>query len=128
MSLDPHGLLAQVHPDLVKVFETAAQTQPFQIIDGLRTLAEEEVNVQRGASETLHSRHLPDPRYGGKACAVDIGCLDAGHLSWSVPLYQAAAVQIFAAARALNTPIEWGGDWVTLKDFTHWQLPWAQYP
>ena len=129
MSLDPHNLLADVHPDLVKVITTASQSQPFEVISGIRTLATEEANVARGASQTLHSRHLPDNNFGGKACAVDIMCLDdTGHGSWDVLLYKAAAVNIKTAAANAHVPVEWGGDWHSLKDFTHWQLPWASYP
>ena len=77
MSVDPRGLLAHVHPDLVKVIEAAAQSpQPFQVDYGIRTLAAEKAAVSSGHSETLHSRHLPDARYGGVAMAVDVIALD----------------------------------------------------
>lgn len=28
----------------------------------------------------------------------------------------------------LNIPVEWGGDWKTLKDGPHFQLPHGAYP
>lgn len=32
------------------------------------------------------------------------------------------------ASRELNIPVEWGGDWKTLKDGPHFQLPHGAYP
>jgi peptidoglycan LD-endopeptidase CwlK len=130
MSLDPRSLeaLARVHPDLVKVVTLAYgdTRQAFEVIQGLRTLAAEEVNVAKGASQTLHSRHLPNKQ--GLACAVDVAAVDQGHISWNPLLYQPIAQAMKAAAMELDVPIEWGGDWRTLKDWGHFQLPWAQYP
>ncbi len=33
-----------------------------------------------------------------------------------------------AAAQAEHVTVEWGGDWRTLKDGPHYQLPFALYP
>ncbi|HLK25025.1 MAG TPA: M15 family metallopeptidase [Caulobacteraceae bacterium] len=130
MPLDPRSQasLAAVHPDLVKVVTRAhaASPQPFEVIQGLRTLADEKANVAKGASQTLHSRHLPNA--DGLACAVDVAAVDQGHISWNPLLYQPIAQAMKAAAAALQIPLEWGGDWKTLKDWGHFQLPWAAYP
>ena len=32
------------------------------------------------------------------------------------------------AAKDVNVPIEWGGNWTKFKDGPHFQLPWEQYP
>jgi peptidoglycan L-alanyl-D-glutamate endopeptidase CwlK len=130
MPLDPRSQqsLAHVHPDLVKVVALAHGDSPqvFEVIQGLRTLAEEKVNVAKGASETLHSRHLPNKQ--GLACAVDVAAIDQGHISWNPLLYQPIAHAMKAAAMELDIPLEWGGDWRSFKDWGHFQLPWAQYP
>jgi peptidoglycan L-alanyl-D-glutamate endopeptidase CwlK len=119
--------LIGVHPDLVKVVELCAQHCKFIVIDGLRTLAEEQANVAKGASTTLHSRHLPNSK--GLACAVDVAAVDEnGHITWSAPEYEPIAEMMKAAAVSLDIPIEWGGDWKKFKDLGHFQLPWAQYP
>ena len=132
MSLDPKGLLANVHPDLVKVVELAWNnshaTQDFEVIQGLRTVAQEHEAVATGHSTTMHSRHLPDANYGGKACAIDVAALTDGEVDWNPLLYTAIADAMKAAANELDIPIEWGGDWVSFKDLGHFQLPWAQYP
>ncbi len=72
--------LSQVHPDLARVIRAAAQApQPFVVVYGIRTLAAEQAAVASGKSQTLHSRHLPDPNYGGVAMAVDVWALINGH-------------------------------------------------
>jgi len=120
--------LAGVHPDLARIIRSAAAHTPvpFIVIHGLRTMAEEQENVARGASQTLHSRHLPNP--DGQACAVDVAALAEGHVSWDAKLYGQVAEAVKRAAQALDLPVEWGGDWKSLKDFGHFQLPWSQYP
>jgi peptidoglycan L-alanyl-D-glutamate endopeptidase CwlK len=118
--------LAQVHPDLVTVIRQAARTMPFLVIHGIRTQAEETANVAKGASQTMHSRHLPNKQ--GFACAIDFAALADGHITWEPKAYLPVWNAIKAAADALSIPVEWGGSWTTLKDWGHVQLPWAQYP
>jgi peptidoglycan L-alanyl-D-glutamate endopeptidase CwlK len=142
--LDPHNLLAQVHPDLVKVLVAARQTpQPFQVDYGIRTLAAEEQAVASGHSQTLHSRHLPDAHYGGVAMAVDVIALDndaqggifaSGHES---DVFGQIADQIQAASDTLGIDLQWGGDPVGawsdgivshFRDWGHFQLDPKSYP
>jgi len=47
---------------------------------------------------------------------------------WDWPLYDTIATSMKMAARELGVPIEWGGDWVSLRDGPHYQLPWESYP
>jgi peptidoglycan L-alanyl-D-glutamate endopeptidase CwlK len=142
--LDPHNLLAQVHGDLVKVANAAAQTPvAFQVVYGIRSFAAEEAAVVSGHSQTLHSRHLPQAHENDLSCAFDFCVLDAeGNLDWTVATAQGGAFgevakQLQAAADELGIQIEWGGAAVgawtpgvvsTFHDWGHVQLPWAQYP
>jgi len=140
--LDPHNLLSQVHPDLVKVINAASQTpQPFQVIYGIRTLAEEKQLVLEGFSQTLHSRHLPDSHYNNLAMAVDIGVFVNGVYLGSGPtvavVYTAVSKQVLAAAQELGIDVQWGGQavgaWVDgvvshFQDWGHYQLDPAKYP
>lgn len=115
--------LIGVHPDLVKVVERAIQITEidFVVLEGLRTLATQKKYVAQGASKTLRSRHLTGH-------AVDIAPWVGGTVSWHWPLYHKLAVAVKQAAKELNVPIEWGGDWKSFKDGPHWQLPWKGYP
>lgn len=129
MTVDPHGLLAKVHPDLVKVILAASQTeQPFQVVYGIRTPKAEAQAVASGHSTTMHSRHLPQPGQHNLSCAVDVAALSGGHINWNSSAYPAIAIEVKAAAAALGIPVEWGGDWVSFKDWGHFQLPWKDYP
>ena len=144
MSVDPHNLLAQVHPDLAKVIAAAAQAPVrFVVVYGIRTAAAEAQAVASGHSTTLHSRHLAQAGEGGKSCAVDICVVGTdGALDWTVAdakggAFGQVARQIQAAADAAGVLIEWGGAAVgawapgvvsTFHDWGHFQLPWAQYP
>lgn len=126
--MDPRSeaLLAHVHPDLAKVMRMTTQACPFEVIQGLRTPSEEAANVAKGASQTMHSRHLPNK--AGLACAVDVAALVDGHISWVAAPYSEIARNVLATAKALNIPVEWGGAWASLRDLGHWQLPWKEYP
>lgn len=120
--------LKRAHPDLAKVVRRAAEITPvpFTILQSDRTLAQQRVNVAKGVSQTLKSRHLISP--DGFVRAVDIAPLEGKKASFAWPLYFKLAPIMKRAAKDVGVPVEWGGDWVTLKDGPHWQLPWKQYP
>lgn len=117
--------LIHVHPDLAAVIRKAARDCQFIVIHGLRTEDEEKAMVAKGASETMHSRHLPNA--DGLACAVDVACLDEGHITWEPPAYSAMWAAVQSAAEGLKIPVEWGGDW-RMRDLGHVQLSWKEYP
>lgn len=141
--VDPHGYLANVHPDLARVVRAAAQSPvPFIVVYGLRTEAAEAQAVATGHSQTLHSRHLPQAGEHGLSCAIDFCVVGAdGALDWRVGdanggAFGQVAQQIQHAADILGIPIEWGGAkvgaWVpgvvsTFHDWGHVQLPWKEY-
>lgn len=119
-----------VHPDLVKVVKRAIEISEidFTVTEGVRTMARQKELVAAGASKTLKGRHIPDNNKCGMSCAVDLAALVGGKVDWSWPLYGKLAKAMKQAASELSVPIEWGGDWTTLKDGPHFQLPWKQYP
>lgn len=120
--------LVKVHPDLCAIVRAAAviSTQPFIVIHGIRTVAEEAVNCAAGASETMHSRHLPNK--DGVACAIDVMATKGAAADWTAADYAPINDAMQKAAAALGLTVEWGGDWKSLADFGHFQLPWATYP
>ena len=117
-----------VHPDLVKVVERAIQitTVDFTVLEGVRTPERQKILVESGASQTLNSRHIPGADGLGKA--VDLGAWVDDQVDWSWPLYSKIADAMKEAAKQVNVPIEWGGDWKTFKDGPHFQLPKKEYP
>lgn len=115
--------LTGVHPDLVRVVERAIEltSVDFRVTEGLRTAARQAELVRAGASQTVHSRHLTGH-------AVDVVALVGGKVRWDWPLYGYIASAMKGAAQDLGIPIIWGGDWRTLKDGPHFELPRARYP
>lgn len=115
--------LEGVHPDLVKVVKLAFDLSPnvFIVTEGLRTLERQKQLLAAGASQTLRSRHLTGH-------AVDLAIKVGAEVRWDWPLYRALAVVMKGAAEQLEIPLEWGGDWKSLVDGPHYQLPWKDYP
>lgn len=98
--------LKGVHQELVAVVERAIEltVEDFAVHDGIRTLEEQKLLVQRGASKTLNSRHITGH-------AVDLVPYIGGKLRWEwEPIYQVAdAVRV--AAKEQGVTIRWGGAW-----------------
>lgn len=62
--------LAECHPDLQRLFEEVVTHVDCKIIDGARTIEEQQKNVAKGVSKTMDSKHLPQS--DGKSHAVDV--------------------------------------------------------
>jgi peptidoglycan L-alanyl-D-glutamate endopeptidase CwlK len=103
--------LAGVHPELVRVVELAIAltTQDFRVHDGLRSKAEQRLNLARGVSRTLNSRHIVQA--DGLGHAVDLVPWRMGRLSWDWPGCVAIAQAVGSAGIALEVGIVWGGVW-----------------
>jgi peptidoglycan L-alanyl-D-glutamate endopeptidase CwlK len=117
------GRLEGVHPDLVRVVKRAITLTPvdFVVLEGLRTADRQRQLVKAGASQTQRSRHLTGH-------AVDLGAYVGGSVRWDWPLYHRIADAMKAAALVEKVPLEWGGDWKSLKDGPHYQLPHRTHP
>ena len=115
--------LKGVNPDLVKIVRRALQLSPvdFGITEGLRTVERQRQLVAAGKSQTMNSRHI-------SGHAVDVFAYPTSTGSWEWKYYEQIAIAFKQAAKELNIPVEWGGDWKTLKDGPHFQLPHAKYP
>jgi peptidoglycan L-alanyl-D-glutamate endopeptidase CwlK len=122
------GKLKDVHPDLVRVVDRAIELTviDFAVTEGARTPQKQLELRDAGASRTLNSRHIPGT--DGYAKAVDLAAFVGDEVRWDWPLYSKIADAMKLAAKELNVPIEWGGDWRTFKDGPHFQLPHKQYP
>lgn len=115
--------LKGVNPDLVKIVRRALQLSPidFGITEGLRTVERQRQLVAAGKSQTMNSRHI-------SGHAVDVFAYPTSAGSWEWKYYEQIATAFKQAAKELDIPVEWGGDWKTLKDGPHFQLPHAKYP
>lgn len=112
-----------VHPDLVRIVKRAISFSEvdFTVLEGVRSEARQRKLFEAGASQTMRSRHLTGH-------AVDLGAYVAGEVRWDWPLYDKIAEAMKIAAFKEGLPLEWGGDWVSLKDGPHFQLSRSLYP
>jgi peptidoglycan L-alanyl-D-glutamate endopeptidase CwlK len=111
--------LEGVHPSLVAVVKRAIEltTQDFTVFDGLRTIEEQKEHVRKGNSQTMKSKHL-------EGRAVDlVPWINNGPRWEPLSAFAPIATAMRAAAKELGVPLEYGGDWVSFKDYPHWQLP-----
>lgn len=111
LSSKSRSRLVGVNPLLVKVVEEAIKIteQDFMVMDGVRTLDQQVQLVARGASKTLHSKHLPGVDGFGRA--VDLVPIVDGKPRWEWPLIYPIADAMKRAAKALGAELTWGGVW-----------------
>lgn len=110
--------LVGVAAPLVAVVRRAALLSPqrFMVVEGVRSKARQKELVKKGASQTMHSKHLV-----GRA--VDLAPLNRdGTPSWDWRLYHPLAKHVKQAAAELGVAVTWGGDWKSFKDGPHWEL------
>ena len=78
--------------------------QDFSVICGLRTIEEQRALVQKGASQTMKSKHL-------EGIAIDTVAYVGSRVSWELNLYDDIADAIKQAANDLGIHVRWGAAW-----------------
>lgn len=115
--------LAECHPDLQRLFEAVVTQWDCQVIDGARTVREQEKNVARGVSKTMDSKHLPQE--DGKSHAADVmpypfdwakierglNAVKAIDSDLSVMRVYAFIGYVAGVADQLGIPLRQGADW-----------------
>ena len=125
--------LQGVHSQLIEVIEYAIRVSSVDFgipkTGGVRDLETQRRLVAAGKSGTVRSRHLTGH-------AVDVFAFVDGKASWQ-PVHILKIHEAFeAAAKALDVPLRWGGDWdgdgdirePGENDLVHHELPKALYP
>jgi peptidoglycan LD-endopeptidase CwlK len=107
--------LEGVKPELVDVVKRAIEltTVDFGVIEGLRTEEQQKALVEKGASQTMKSKHLTGN-------AVDLMAYVGGRGCWELNVYDEIADAVKGAAEELGTPIRWGAAW-TVSDLRNWE-------
>ncbi|KDC15368.1 M15 family metallopeptidase [Bordetella bronchiseptica] len=116
--------LEGVHPRLVDIVKLAIERTAvdFMVVEGLRTPERQRELVAQGKSQTLNGLHLRQADGWGRA--VDLAPLVDGAIPWKGwAAFKGLADVMKECAAELDVPLEWGGDWKTLKDGPHFQLP-----
>lgn len=125
-SVASEKMLEGVHPSLIAVCHKAILVMDFAVLDGVRTVEEQKINLARKKSWTMDSKHLIQP--DGFSHAVD---LTPWPIVWAdEEEFCVLAGVMKAAAFAQGVKLRWGGDWnqnmSTLdernRDFGHFEL------
>lgn len=118
--------LSECHPDLRRVFERVVLQFDCIVLDGERTIEEQEENVRKGVSKTLNSKHLRQS--DGLSHAVDVAPYPLDWADRERMYYFAGYVK--GVAENLGVVLRYGGDWdgdtevkdQTFFDLVHWEL------
>jgi peptidoglycan L-alanyl-D-glutamate endopeptidase CwlK len=113
--------LSGVHPDMIAVVEKALELSEvdFTVIEGVRNIERQRQLLADGKSTTLKSRHLTGHAVDMVPWPVDWEDLER---------FEAMAKAMKAAAKELEVPIIWGGDWKSFYDAPHFELNKKKYP
>jgi hypothetical protein len=120
-----HGAakLEGVHPDLVRLFNDVGSQRDIWIAEGARSRESERADILAGRSglkDPSHSKHVIVPGFRDLAAAVDVTPFP---VNWNdIPAFKSLGAFVKDRAVALGISITWGGDWVTLHDFDHFEM------
>jgi peptidoglycan LD-endopeptidase CwlK len=108
--------LSQINPTLASVVKKAAEitTQPFVVLEGLRSSSRQRELYNQGKTQTLNSNHLT-------GFAVDLAPLVNGTVSWDWEHYYLLANAMDKAADSLSVPLTWGASWTSTTE--DWEDP-----
>lgn len=113
---------AKLHPKLKLLLTEAIKTSPldFTVIETVRTIEQQKINVAKGVSKTMKSRHIPSTNKSGLCEAVDIAPYP---INWKdIKSFIRLSEHIKNVAKTLGIGITYGGDWKTFKDYPHYEL------
>ena len=116
--------LRGVHPSLYRatILALLYSEYDFTVTEGVRSLDRQKLLVAKGASQTLHSKHLRQPDgFGHAVDVVAVGDLDRDgdidaqdkSLTWEPKIYTAIDAAFERAAGELGVRIRWGGKFKT---------------
>ena len=98
--------LEGINPDLITVVTEAIKLTKvdFGVTCGMRTVAEQEALVAKGASQTMKSKHL-------EGRAVDLVAYIGPNVTWALNKYDELADAMAAAAKQKGVALKWGAAW-----------------
>ncbi|WAX17151.1 L-alanyl-D-glutamate peptidase [Parabacteroides phage PF672P2] len=126
--------LKGIHPDLVKVMNEAIKDSPvdFTITNGVRTVSEQAALYAQGRTKPgkivthvdgVNKKSNHQIKSDGYGYAVDLYPFKNG----SVQVNDADGLKVIAGhikkvAKKMGVNVQWGGDWISFKDFPHFEL------
>ncbi|CAM2957839.1 M15 family metallopeptidase [Vibrio tubiashii] len=127
LSARSEARMVGVHTDLKAVVRRAIELSPFDfgITSGKRTAEQQNALFKKGASQLDGYSKLSRHQTGH---AVDFVVYDENNkVTWGFSYYEQVSWAFKQAARELDVPIKWGGDWKSFKDGPHVELDKAYY-
>lgn len=115
-----HSLIVyqQIHPDLQRLFDKVLQIQDISLVSGYRDKDEQNRLYEEGYSKLQfprsHHNKLP-------SLAVDVQPYPLEDPNDPEP-FKDLAVVVKEVAEEEEVDVTWGGDWISFKDYYHWQL------
>ena len=112
--------LATCDERLQRLFRAVIADHDCVICVGHRNEADQDAACKAGRSREKwpHSKHNSVP-----SLAVDVAPEVDGKIPWNDILsFRKFAIVVKAKADELGIDVEWGGDWVSWKDWDHWQV------
>lgn len=113
------------HPQLQRLFTEVIKHFDCKVLEGKRTREQQALNVAKGVSKTMDSKHVQPEGApeDWKALAVDVA---PSPLKWpdrNSPTYTKDLArfyrfggQVEGIAKELGIPLRWGGDWDSDQD------------
>jgi len=122
VSLYGASRLSGCDPQLVQLFTRVGERRSVQVIQGPRTVQQEvdAITTHHSALKNpMDSLHVIGP---GRPLSLAV---DAAPwpVDWKdIPGFVNLAVVVKSCALELGIALEWGGDWQSFKDYSHYQL------
>lgn len=113
---------AKLHPKLRLLMTESIKTSPidFTVLETVRTIEQQRINVAKGVSKTMKSRHIPSTNKSGLCEAVDVAPYP---INWKdIKRFIQLSQHIKLVAKQLNINILWGGNFKTFVDMPHYEL------
>ena len=128
--------LVGVHPELVDIVHDvmALQVMDFSVIEGLRSVEQQEIYVQQGRSRTMNSKHLKQETGYSHAVdlypyPIDMKLVNRGDMR-EISRFGMLAGLMLSCAKQRGITLTWGADWDrdgvvldhTFYDAPHFQI------
>lgn len=130
LSKTSRARLNGIDPSLIFLIEDAIKTSPIDfgipLDGGLRTEARQAELYAQGRTTTGRKITNADGKvkksYHQSGKAFDIYAFVDGKASWDISHLTTIARHLQAVARSKGIELEWGGSWVSFKDYPHFQI------
>ena len=122
MLFDSRNKLNSCEPKIIEIVKELGLSHDFVVCCGHRTKEEQELAFKSGNSKVKfpNSKHNSLP-----SSAVDLApcSKDGKKIDWNdIKAFKALAQALKEIAEAKGVTIEWGGSWVSFKDYPHFQI------